>query len=119
MRTITLSQLRTRVARLERSKRTPAGGESADCWALLAGLGRPVSAEQQARYRAYWLGKMAQREPCPYETRLAEERAKVEAYLAQQASLPCGLVELPPKQEAVQTRSDEQPATCALLALIR
>jgi hypothetical protein len=53
----------------------------------------------------------------PVADRLAEERRKLEAFKREQQAqaLPCGLVELPPKQEPAKEPNDV-PATCALLA---
>jgi hypothetical protein len=101
---------------LERSRRTPEQDVLSEVLALICNRLTP---EQVSPAALAWLEEDRRRSKelpdDPVEERLAEERRKVAAYQAQQAqALPCGLVELPPKQEPVQT--DEQPATCALLA---
>jgi hypothetical protein len=83
MRTLTTAQLSSRLSRLE--KRRPLAPE-ANIWQVLAGKVplEQASPEVQATVRYIW--GQHEPEPCPYETRLAEERRKVAAYEAQQAA---------------------------------
>jgi hypothetical protein len=107
---------------LERSRRTPEQEVRSEVLALICNRLTP---EQVSPAALAWREEERRQRRAlpddPVEDRLKEERRKVEVYEAEQAkvrgSLPCGLVELPPKQEPVQ--ADGQPATCALLALIR